>query len=183
MIVYVFLGTVCVWDFLVSVTVISCDSWFQYRYLCLSFESTPLLFFHCSRPRSKSWLWMCQELCNKLSVYWIKLLRNQYVYMFICLEGNLAVLFLSGSDSPEPCLCTSLPKEKNQVGGTHVSFVYKSARPQTRLLLTGKNNFLFILQDNLAAFRCKSPSPQPPFSLPNPLPFNSCLEWIPPKWG
>lgn len=143
----------------------------------------PFFFFHCSSPRSKSWLWMCQELCNKLSVYWIKLLRNQYVYMFICLEGNLAVLFLSGSDSPEPCLCTSLPKEKNQVGGTHVSFVYKSARPQTRLLLTGKNNFLFILQDNLAAFRCKSPSPQPPFSLPNPLPFNSCLEWIPPKWG
>lgn len=80
LIIYVFLGIKCVWDFLVSVIVISSDSWFQYRYLCLSFKHPPLFF--CTVPRSKSWLWMCQELSNKLSVYWIKLLRNQYLYIW-----------------------------------------------------------------------------------------------------
>lgn len=166
LIIYVFPVIKCVWDFLVSVIVISSDSWFQYRYLCLSFKHPPPFFF-CTVPRSKSWLWMCQELSNKLSVYWIKLLRNQYLYVW----REFGCVILSGSDSPEPCLCTSLPKEKNQVGGTHVSFVYQSARPQTRLLLTGKTNFLFIPRDSLAAFRCKSPSPNllSPSWTPSPL--------------
>lgn len=122
---YGFLGPIHVWDFLVSVIVISWDSWLHHRSLhlcCTVVLLGPNPVGDCASNRAVSY----QSV--------------EGIYTF---ENDFGCVLQKGSDSPEPCLRTSLPEEKTQVGGTHVSFVYQSARPQIRLVLTWRNKFPF----------------------------------------
>lgn len=175
LVISVFLGNTCVWDFLVSVTVLSWDSWFQYRSLYLSFKSICCIVV----PPGANAGCKCARNCAMSYQSIEQAIEEWYLY----LRKGIWYVILGGSDSPEPCLCTSVPEEKNQVV-QHMYLLCTSLLDLKRdYCWQGKTDFLFIPQGNLAAFRCKSLSLQLPFSLPNPLPFNSCLEWIPPKWG
>lgn len=124
-----------------------CFLWFSGSYTCVRFFgfshcsqlrlmaspsiSPPLL--HSSAPGSKP----CRRMCPNRAVSYRSV---EGIYTF---ENDSGCVLQKGPDSPEPGLRTSLPEEKTQVGGTHVSFVYQSARPQMRLVLTWRNTFPF----------------------------------------
>lgn len=124
-----------------------CFLWFSGSYTCVRFFgfshcyqlrlmaspsiSPPLL--HSSAPGSKP----CGECASNRAVSYQSV---EGIYTF---ENDFGCVLQKGSDSPEPCLRTSLPEEKTQVGGTHGSFVNQSARPQIRLVLTWRNKFPF----------------------------------------
>lgn len=109
--------------------------WFQSLYqlrLMVSLSISPPLL-HSSASGSKPCQRMCQQPCSKLSVCW----RYLYFWKWLWLCSSERVWFTWTL----PAHLT--PEEKNQVGGTHVSFVYQSARPQIRLVLTWRNKFPF----------------------------------------
>lgn len=140
---YGFLGPIHVWDFLVSVIVISWDSWLHHRSLRLCCTAVLLganPVGECASDRAVSY----QSV--------------EGIYTF---ENDFGCVLQKGSDSPEPGLRTSLPEEKTQVGGTHVSFVYQSARPQIRLVLTWRNKFPFHSTTYLSCFQMQKPPPHP----------------------
>lgn len=150
MVICVFPGTICAWDFLVSIIIIRHDSWFQYRSLHLSFK--PICFIVVLPGATPGCEWARNYAVSYQSIeerYW-----RIGVYTF---AKEFGYVILNGSDSPKPCLYTSLPEEKNQVV-EHKYLLCTSLLDLKRdYCWQRKTNFLFIPQGNLAAFRCKSP--------------------------
>lgn len=109
LIMHIFLCIICRWDFVVSVIVINHDSWFPCISLHLWF--TPIcstVVLPGANPGHE-----CGSNCAIIYYSIEKAIEDRYLYL--C---NLGMLFWVRFDSPEPCLCTSLPEEENQVGGT-----------------------------------------------------------------